>query len=153
MPRPRTDEGRPAASSPQTGLWGFDHVADRQVAECHRRGERQAGLIADSVLSCGRDIAGSVEPGNGMAPLMNDLAAAVDPQSDGRRTGRMQFDPIERRLLDRTEAGIGATRRFRSSKFPLVLAAMEVFIEAGLREAVKTLNLIDQAIAVDPELR
>src|SRR5882762_7323035 len=103
-------------------------MPDREIAERHRRCEREAGLIADAVL-CGRcDIAGRVEPGDRPPPLVDDLAVVVGEEADGSGAGRMQLDAIERRLLNGPEAGIVAARCLRGSKLPLVLAAVEIVV-------------------------
>lgn len=47
------------------------HVANREIAEGHRRGELHPGLIADPLLSRRGNIARSVKPRNGVATLMD----------------------------------------------------------------------------------
>jgi hypothetical protein len=104
MTVPRTGEG--------DTLSAVDHVPDSEVAERHRRGKRQAGLVADTVLGGGGDIAGGVEARNGMTPLVDHLSSNVCQQADRRATSRMQLDAVERRLFDRSQAAIGARRGF-----------------------------------------
>src|SRR5437016_2215240 len=118
---------------------GFDHMANCEVAERHRRGERQAGLITDAVLGRGRDIAGSVQAGDRTAPLMNDLSATVRQKTNRSGAGRMQLDAVEWRLLDGPERRVGSSSRLGRGELPLILAAVEILVLTALREAVEAL--------------
>ena len=55
----------------------FDHMPDGEVAERHRRSKRQAGLVADTMLGGGGDIARGVKARNGMTPLVDHLSSNV----------------------------------------------------------------------------
>src|SRR5262245_36500322 len=111
-------------------LLARDHVADREIAEGHCRGEREPGLVADAVLGRRRDIARGIQTGDRPAALMDDLSVAVGQEPDRGGAGWMQRDTIERRLFDGAEARIDAARRLGGRKLPLVLAAMEIGIDA-----------------------
>ena len=65
-----------------------DHMPDGEVAERHRRGERQARLVADAMLGGGCDIASGIEARNGMTPLMDYLSSTICEQADRRAASR-----------------------------------------------------------------
>src|SRR5262245_61083835 len=107
-------------------LLARDHVADREIAEGHRRGERESGLVADAVLGRRRDIARGIEARDRPPALMDHLSVAAGEEPDRGRAGRMKRDAVERRLLDGAEACVDAARPLGRGKLPLILAAMEI---------------------------
>jgi hypothetical protein len=53
----------------------------RQIPERHTRSERMAGLIADTVLGVGGDVADSVQTGDRVSALVDDLSMDVGKQA------------------------------------------------------------------------
>src|SRR5271166_2268545 len=105
-------------------------MPDREVAERHRRSQRQAGLVAHTVLGGGCDVARGIEARNGMTPLVDHPPSNVREQADRRAASRAQLDAVEGRLFDGSEAAIGALCGVRGSEFPLVLAAVKIIVRA-----------------------
>src|SRR5262249_16890658 len=129
------------------------HVPDGEVAERHRRSERQAGLVADTLLGGGCSIAGGIKARDGMTPLVDHPSMNVCKQPERRSTSRAQFDAVEGRLCYRTKAAIAPLGGIHRSKFPLVFAALKIFVRSAFDKAIEAAGCFLQLFAIDPELR
>src|SRR3954468_23358257 len=85
-----------------------------------------------------------------MPALMQDLPIGIG-QKSGRRGAetRAQFQPVERRLVERAEAWIAPAFRRAVGQPPAQLAALEVLVVPRRCEAVEALNRLAEAGGID----
>ena len=88
-----------------------------------------------------------------MTPLVDHPSMNVCKQPDRRPTSRAQFDALEGRLCYRTKAAIDTLGGIHRSKFPLVFAALKIFVRAVFHKAIEAAGRFLQLFAIDPELR
>src|ERR1022692_2854848 len=103
----------------------FEHVADRQVAVGHSRGERVPGLVADAVFRMRGGVAGGIESRDRAIALMHHLTFAVGDEAGRGERAWMQFEAVEWRLDQRSEGWVShAFLADRMAGAPIFFAAV-----------------------------
>ncbi len=127
-------------------------MLDGEIAERHRGGEVEAGLIAGAHLGARRRNAAGIEACDRPLPLMHDLPMAVGKQARGIADARMQLDAVEGRLLDRSEPGRLARALLPARQAPFAFTAMKVVVGAGPRKAIEALHRVHERFGIDRKL-
>ena len=121
--------------------------------EDHRRAERRARARVDRAEDRGRGVAGGVQPRDRRAVLAQHPAGRVGDQAAlGAEVGEDEAGREVRRRVERGQRLVGSVAA-GEERVVLVLAAVELLVDAGRGVAVEPLDRLDQRVRRKPGRR
>ena len=121
--------------------------SDLEIGKSHGRREQDACLVANARFSRSRRITAAIEARDGPAPMVCHAPHGVGQHARRVRVRRMQLHPVKRRGCDLAQTAV----RSAPGEAPLVLAPMEIPVDAFSREPVEARDGRFETVGVDAE--